>query len=238
MPARFHRGSMRRATALAFAIVTAVAAPARAQQQDGQVWLQVNTVVPLADDVRLTLEQIARTSDRQGGVYQTEFGGLLALRIARNVEVGVGYRAVGAHNRSTAADEDRLRQQIVATFGPLTTRLRVDERFSEGGAETGFRVRPLVRYNHRLNPRGLALFVSHESFFLPNSTPWGQRRGYERMRNIVGVTLPIGRELSADVGYLNQYRLARGGARAQMDHALSVQLTINLAARPAPSTHD
>ena len=39
--------------------------------------------------------------------------------------------------------------------------------------------------------------------------------------------LPLGRRLSADVGYLNQYRLARGVARAQMDHALTVQLTIN-----------
>lgn len=58
------------------------------------------------------------------------------------------------------------------------------------------------------------------------------------MRNILGVAVPIGREMSADVGYLNQYRFARGGARAQMDHALTLQLTINLAAHPAPGTHD
>lgn len=239
MAARFPDGSSRLPLALAFAVLASAAAPALAQQQDRQLWLQVNTNVPIADDVRLTLEQIARTSDRQGGLYQTEFGGLLALRVARGVEIGVGYRAVGAHNRNSAADEDRFRQQVVATFGPVTTRLRVDERFSEGGSETGFRVRPLVRYNHRLNPGGgVALFVSHESFFLPNGTRWGQRRGYERMRNIAGVTLPIGRAVSADVGYLNQYRLPRGGARAQMDHALTMQLTINLAARPAPSTHD
>lgn len=238
MPTCLPHGSSGPALVLAVAVLASAAAPARAQQQDEQLWLQVNTTVPIADDVRLTLEQIARTSDRQGGLYQTEFGGLLAVRVARGVEIGVGYRAVGAHNRNSAADEDRFRQQVVATFGAVTTRLRVDERFSEGGSQTGFRVRPLVRYNHRLNPRGVALFVSHESFFLPNSTRWGQRRGYERMRNIVGVTLPIGGAVSADIGYLNQYRLARGGARAQMDHALTVQLTINLAARPAPSTHD
>lgn len=202
------------------------------------MWLQINTNVPVADGVRVTLEQIARFSDRQDGLYQTEFGGLLGLRLAPNVELGLGYRKVGAHNGNPGADEDRFRQQVVATFGPVTTRFRVDERFNPRGDEVGFRIRPLVRYNHRLGAAGLALFVSHESFFLPNSTRWGQRRGYERMRNMIGVAFPLGRRIAADVGYLNQYRLGRGGARAQMDHALSLQLSINLRGFAAPATHD
>ena len=214
------------------------AAPARAQQEDEQLWLQVNTNVPLAGDVRVTLEQIARFSDRQQGLFTTEFGALLGYRVAKGIEVGFGYRRVDGHNGNLAAGENRVRQQVLATFGRFTTRFRIDERFSAGGAETGYRVRPLVRYNHPLGRPGLALFVSHESFFLPNSTAWGQRRGYERMRNIIGTTQPIGHNVSADIGYLNQYRFARNGARAQMDHALSLQLTINLAARPSPSTHD
>ena len=82
------------------------------------------------------------------------------------------------------------------------------------------------------------MFVSHESFFLPNSTRWGQRSGYERMRNIVGVTLPIARWASADVGYLNQYRFARGGGPAQMEHALSVQLTLSIAGGSVPKLDD
>jgi hypothetical protein len=82
------------------------------------------------------------------------------------------------------------------------------------------------------------LFVSHESFLLPNGTRWGQRRGYERMRNIVGLALPIARGFAADVGYLNQYRPARGGARAQMDHALNLQLTINLRDITGPRVDD
>lgn len=214
------------------------ASPARAQAQDEQLWLQVNTNVPLADGVRLTLEQIARFSDRQDGLYQTEFGGILGLRVAEGVELGFGYRRVGAHNGNTGADEDRLRQHVVATFGPVVTRFRVDERFNPRGSEVGFRIRPLVRYNHRLGDKGLGLFVSHESFFLPNSTSWGQRHGLERMRNIVGVALPLGRALAADLGYLNQYRFARGGARAQMDHALSLQVTINAGAAAASRVDD
>lgn len=222
----------------AFGFLLLAVAPAYAQRQDEQLWLQVNTNVPVAEDVRLTLEQIARFGDRPDGLFQTEFGGILGYRVADGVELGFGYRKVGAHNGNSAADEDRLRQHVIATFGPVTTRLRVDERFHPGGDEIGFRVRPLVRYNHRLGAEGLALFVSHESFYLPNATRWGQRRGYERMRNVVGVTLPLGRDVSADLGYLNQYRLSRRGSRAQMDHALSLQLTINAGTRAAPRIDD
>ena len=214
-----------------------IATPAAAQQQDAQLWLQVNTVVPLAERWRVTLEQIGRLSERQDGLYQTEFGGILGWRATRKVELGFGYRKVGAHNGNRAANEDRLRQHIVATFGRVVTRLRVDERFSDAGGAVGFRIRPLVRYNLPVG-RGTALFVSHESFVLPNSTGWGQRRGYERMRNTAGVTLPLGRTISADIGYLNQYRFARGGARAQMEHALTLQLTVNLARHAPPKADD
>ncbi|MEP7005792.1 MAG: DUF2490 domain-containing protein [Sphingomonas bacterium] len=226
MLARPQRAALCRSLLAAPLVLAAM--PAHAQQQDEQLWLQVNTNVPLADRVRITLEQIGRFSDRQGGLYQTEFGGLLSYRASKNIEFGFGYRWVGAYNGNTAADEDRLRQQVVGTFGPVTTRFRIDERFNTRGSEVGFRIRPLIRYNHRLGTRGVALFVSHESFFLPNSTSWGQRAGYERMRNIFGVTLPLGRGVTGDIGYLNQYRLGRGGAQAQMDHALNLQLTINL----------
>ncbi len=212
--------------------------PADAQRQDEQLWLQVNTNVPIADRVRITLEQIARGSERQDGLYQTEFGGLLGYRVAKGIELGFGYRKVGAHNGNDSANEDRLRQQIVATLGPFVTRFRVDERFNPDGSEIGFRIRPLIRYNQRLGRGKLALFVSHESFFLPNSTSWGQRRGYERMRNIVGFAVPIGKQVAADIGYLNQFRPARSGARAEMDHALTLQLTINLNAFAVPRVHD
>lgn len=232
------RRADRRSFGLALSGALLFATPAAAQQQDAQLWTQINTNVPLTDGVRVTLEQIARFSDRQDGLYQTEFGALLGIRAAKGIELGVGYRKVGAHNGNTGADEDRIRQQVVGTFGGFTTRFRVDERFNPRGSEIGFRVRPLLRYNQRLGTGKWALFVSHESFFLPNSTRWGQRSGYERMRNIVGVVVPIGKLMTADVGYLNQFRPGRSDARAQMDHALNLQLTINLQGEVFPHLND
>jgi hypothetical protein len=201
------------------------ATPALAQQEDSQLWLQTNVQVPLDDEFRLTLEGIARFSDRLDGLYHTEIGGIVSTKVADNVELGFGYRHVSSHGRNTADDENRLRQHIVVTFGRLTTRLRVDERFHPDGDEIGFRIRPLVRYSQPLGKKGLALFATHESFFMANDTAWGQRAGYDRMRNTIGVTVPLGQGISSDIGYLNQYRFARNGGRATMDHALSVQLT-------------
>jgi hypothetical protein len=230
--------AMRLFPILAAAIALAAPVPALAQQQDEQLWEQLNVVLPVAKGVRVTAEQIARTSDRQEGIYTTEYGVLVGVQIAKGVELGVGYRHVGFFNANTAADEERIRQQIVIARGRLAGRLRLDERFNPGGDEIGFRLRPLVRYNLPLGRSRVSLFGSHESFILPNSTVWGQRAGYERMRNIVGFNVPIGKALSADIGYLNQYRLARGGARAQMDHALSLQLTVNLDKLGVAMLHD
>jgi len=226
-----------RLAAAATAGLCAIASPAIAQQEDEQLWLQLNTNIPVTGPLRLTLEQIARFGDRPNGLYQTELGGLFGYRVAKNVEIGFGYRHVGFHNGNRSADEDRLRQQVVATFGPIFTRFRIDERFHPAGPEVGIRVRPLLRYNRPIG-RGIGLFLSHESFFLPNSTSWGQRAGYERMRNIVGVAFPIGKVLNADLGYLNQYRVARGDARAQMDHAVTLQLTLNFGELIAPHADD
>lgn len=207
-----------------------IACPALAQQQDQQLWLQLNTVVPLDADTRVTLEQIARFSDRQDGLYTTEFGALVGQKVSKHFELGFGYRHVGFYNGNTAADEDRFRQQVLGSFGRLSTRFRIDERLHPDGNEIGFRLRPLVRYNQPIGQKGLAIFVSHESFFLANNTKWGQRRGYERMRNWLGLVVPISKTMSADIAYLNQYRFARGGARAQSENALNLQLTINLGA--------
>jgi len=145
---------------------------------------------------------------------------------------------VGFHSANLAADEDRVRQQIVFNRGRVAGRFRIDERFSTVGSGIGVRIRPLLRYNLPLGRPRLALFASHESFLLPNSTRWGQRAGYERMRNLLGVAVPLGKALNADIGYLNQYRFGRAGGRPQMDHALSVQLTLNLGALGVAVLHD
>ncbi|TZG28167.1 DUF2490 domain-containing protein [Sphingomonas montanisoli] len=212
-----------------FAPLLLVASPSWARLEDEQLWLQINSTIPVTDRFRMTLEQIGRVGDRQSGLYETEVGILFRYRLSQHVELGGGYRHVNAYNGNRASDEDRFRQHIIGTWGPVMVRFRIDDRINPRGNEIGFRIRPLVRINQKLNDRGLSAFVMHETFYLANDTKWGQRRGFERMRNAVGINLPIVKRVNADVAYLNQYRFARFGAQAQMAHALSIQLNVNLA---------
>lgn len=209
------------------AVLTLVPLAAQAQSEDAQLWTQTNVNIGISEDTRITLEGIARWSDRQDGLFHTELGGIVSHKLSKHVEIGVGYRHVAGHGGNTADDEDRLRQHVVLTFGRVTGRFRIDERFHPDGDEIGIRIRPLLRYNHPV-AKNVSLFVSHESFFMANTTEWGQRAGYDRMRNIVGITVPVVKDVSADIGYLNQYRFARDGNRAQMDHALSLNVSLNL----------
>ncbi|MEG8039166.1 DUF2490 domain-containing protein [Sphingomonas sp. LR60] len=213
------------------------ATPASAQVEDEQFWEQVNVNVPLTPDVRVTFEQIGRWGDRADGISQTEYGALLGWKASKAFEFGFGYRRVGLFTATgPSVHEDRLRQQVVFTHGNLLGRFRVDERFNPGGDQVGVRIRPLLRRNFPLRSGKLAFFASHESFVLPNSTRWGQRSGYERMRNMLGITVPlIARKAILDIGYLNQFRFGRTGARPVMEHALSLQLTINAI---GPILHD
>ncbi len=213
------------------------AVPAQAQIEDEQFWEQVNVNVPLTPEVRVTLEQIGRWGDRADGISQTEYGALLGWKTSKAIEFGVGYRRVGLFSATgPSVHENRLRQQMVVTHGKLFARFRVDERFNPGGDQVGVRIRPLLRRNFPLSIKRLAFFASHESFILPNSTRWGQRSGYERMRNMLGVTVPfVTRKAMLDIGYLNQFRFGRAGARPVMEHALSLQLTINAI---GPILHD
>ena len=212
---------------LTFSAALLLPATAAAQTEDAQLWTQTNVNIGLSEDTRVTLEGIARWSDRQDGLFHTELGGIVSHKLSEHVEIGFGYRHVAGHGGNTADDESRLRQHVVLTFGRITGRFRIDERFHPDGGEIGFRIRPLIRYNHPVG-KEVSLFASHESFFMANDTEWGQSAGYDRMRNIVGVTVPLVKNVSADIGYLNQYRFARDGNRAQIDHALSLQLSLSL----------
>ena len=204
--------------------------PAFAQQEDEQLWLQANGSTEIAEGARLTLESVARFSDRAGGFFHDEFGGLATFAVAKGVELGVGYRHVDDYDHGRAKpDEDRLRQQVAVTFSKYVSgRVRFEERFQRSGSEVAVRARPQVRFTLPVGSKGVSLFATQEHFLNFNTTGWGVRSGYERMRNTVGVSLPIAKRLKGDFGYLNQYRFGRAGARDQMDHIATFALTLTL----------
>lgn len=205
--------------------------PALAQDQDEQLWLQTNGAVILSDRAKVTLEGIVRFGDAAEGLSHAEAGILYTRTLPGGVELSLGYRHVEDWNKGAVLpNEERLRQMILVPLGSgFNVRLRSEQRFHSAGGEIGFRLRPRLGYETRLGSGGLKLFATQEHFVNFNTTGWGQRSGYERVRNAVGVSIPLGGKLRGEVGYLNQYRFGRAGKRDTMDHALTLTLNFNIA---------
>ncbi|MDG2534781.1 DUF2490 domain-containing protein [Sphingomonas sp. HITSZ_GF] len=203
------------------------ALPAFAQRTDDQLWLQASGTVPVTAHSEATIENIVRFGDRAKGLAHTEIGGLYAWKIGK-IEIGIGYRHVEDFSDGRALpNEERTRQHIIVPLAAgLAARIRVEQRFNSSGSGIGHRVRGQLRFTHALTRGGFGLFAAHETFLNLNTTGWGQREGVERMRNSIGLGVPVSRQLRLETGYLNQYRFGRNGARDQMDHAVTLSLTL------------
>ncbi len=215
---------------LSLALIPLAAAPAHAQQSDEQLWFQVNGSVEIGANEKITLESIGRFSDRAEGFSHAEAGILFTHKTSGGIELSVGYRHVEDWNQGNRLpNEERLRQMVLVPLGSgFNGRLRFEQRMRESGQEIAFRLRPRLGFETPLSEGGLKLFATSEHFLNLNDTAWGANGGYERMRNAVGLSIPLGGNVRGEVGYLNQYRFGRGGARDQMDHVATFTLTFNV----------
>lgn len=204
-----------------------LAAPAAAQQMDEQLWLQTNASIPIGEATSVTLESIGRFANSADGFSHSEFGGIVAHKLRGGVEIGFGYRHVQDYDHARLVpNEERLRQQVTFTLGGgFTTRARFEQTFNSSGPGVALRWRQQLRYARPVG-KGLNAFVAHESFVNLNDVR--QNGGYDRMRNTIGLQVPLSSKLRGEGGYLNQYRFGRGGARDKMDHIATFSLTITL----------
>jgi hypothetical protein len=130
--------------------------------------------------------------------------------------------------------EHRAREQV--TFdklaeiggGKLSGRLRSEQRWREGMDGTGWRVRPFVKYSLPLHKGGKTAFVvSAEAFVNLNTNAFQRSSGLDRTRTFVGLSAPLSRAISAEVGYLNQHSFVPHGPDND-DHVASISINLSL----------
>jgi uncharacterized protein DUF2490 len=222
----------RRLVLLATAL--AVVAPALAAQES-QLWVGGNVTVKLSSKWRFSEEATARFSDNKNGLYEIESNTLLGYVIGKGVVVWAGY----THN-PTYADghfavmEHRAREQIafdnLAALGPgrLSGRVRLEQRWREGHDGTGWRIRPFVKYSVPLKKGGRTAFViSIEPFLNLSTTDFQRTSGLDRTRTFIGVSLPLAKNLSTDIGYLNQHSFVPNDADND-DHVASFSVNLSI----------
>ena len=224
---RAHRaqGECRRMTRIAFAGRCALAfglallLPSAAAAGDSQLWTGGSVTIKLSDKWSISQDVTARFSDRRGGLYEIEANSMVGYQLTRAVSLWVGYDHDPQYDAGHfTIMEHRFVQHLVSSDlgriggGQLSGRLRLEQRWREGIGGTAWRLRPYVRYNLPLGRNSrTSLIVSEEPYFDLNTTAFQRVRGFERLRSFVGISTPLLKDLSADVGYLNQHGFVRGG---------------------------
>ena len=200
---------------------------------DGQAWSQLLVQGPIKGDVIFWAEAQTRLTDATRAT-QIVLRPAIGVRLARDTTAHFGYAFVHTDPANGAAtNEHRLWQQL--SFPILRTprglyvwgRSRIEQRKFEGRRDTGVRLRQFVRAQMPLRRGGkLSGVVFVEGFYAANTTDWGARAGMDQVRSFAGVSIPLGRQVSIEPGYLNQTIFRRGPDR--MNHIASLNLFVRL----------
>lgn len=158
----------------------------------------------------------------------------IGYQITDTTSVWVGYTwapTTTPYVRNTF-DEHRAWQQLLWTdkfsWGRLTSRSRLEERFvpSHIGNDMGARYRYLIKASIPLSfAPGFSYIIQDEAFVSLNETDWVPRRGFDQNRFFTGLGYAFNKNISAEVGYMNQYIIRRGAN--YMGHNLVVNLFLN-----------
>jgi len=158
----------------------------------------------------------------------------LGYALTPTASVWLGYAWLPTHPVGKAAfDEHRIWQQfswsLPTDLGTLSTRSRLEQRFTDTGSQTGWRFRQLVKFVYPLHFEPRLSLVAFDEFFVNlNNTDWNAHAGFDQNRAFAGLgwNFDAGKHYRAEVGYLNQYIQAERAAD-KMNHVLSATLFVN-----------
>ena len=221
-----------RAMMTAVVAAAGIATPASAKADD-QIWGTANLTAELSGHWRLSEELTTRFSDNRNGLYEVEANTLLGYRLNKVVTAWAGY----THDPQYLAGdftvmEHRAREQVtfdsVARLGAgkLNARLRLEQRWRDGVAGTGWRARPYLKYSLPISGK-TALNLSSEPFLNINTTSFQRKSGLERVRNLISVSTPLLKGITGEAGYMNQHGFVSGGPDTS-DHIAYFALSLSL----------
>jgi hypothetical protein len=201
---------------LIFGAAALAATPADARS-DEQIWANGSVTVKLGDRWRVSEELTSRWSDNRHGLYEIESNTLVGYRLNKVVTVWAGYTHDPQYSSGDfTVMEHRAREQVTfdgfATIGngKLNGRVRLEQRWREHADGTGWRLRPYLKYSLPFAGK-TALNLSSEPFFNLNTTDFQRNPGLDRVRNLVTISTPLTRNITGEIGYMNQHGFVSGG---------------------------
>lgn len=211
---------------LAALLAATVATPALAEENRLEGWFEGSVVAKLdkKTEVEFQMQQRARGSSNPIGDNQT-----YRLWLAR--KIGKATLSGGIHrSKEGAVKETRLLQQISypLPIDGLKGRTRLEQRFIDDAAKTGWRLRQRIGVGVPLTSEdgGWAFVGNAEGFLTLRSTSVGGQTGITGLRTFLGVERSFGK-IDLELGYTRQQNI-RKGAPDRVGHAPTLGITINL----------
>ncbi len=209
--------AVRRTTAICLLSAAMFAGPAQAAEDDTQLWLYANTVIPLGDDASATFELSPRF--REGG-DQLLVRGTAELKLSPEVTVGGG----AAYVEFADGHEFRPHQQLTLTFGPVALRSRVEERFFAGADRMQLRLRQRIQLATEVAP-GTRLSGSAELLYIARTEDPADDARVDSWRFQAVAQHRFSKRVEAGLGYLLIYS-PRAGAPDRVSHVPQISLVV------------
>ena len=198
--------------------------------EDAQIWTALSAQGSIKGNLIGQIDLNVRGIVDQRRVSQTLSRVGVGYRVDNSISLSIGYGHIENYRTNLPnVNEERLHQQILWTVGKignatLTTRLRLEQRFVRPGKDVGWRYRQQFRFQQPLKKDGPSLIVSVEPFFALNSTDWGARSGFDQVRAMAGVAIPVSKTATIETGYLAQY--VRGASSDRLNHIVPITLAL------------
>lgn len=197
-------------------------------KSDTQYWLSTSVSVKLNNKLVLTNDSSVRSSDAKG-FYQAVNHFMVGYKATKHVTVTLGYTTDLQHSHGTfTTTENRFRQQIASDQllmigkAKLSGKLRLEERWRDGFAGTGWRLVPSMRLALPLSKK-LTLNLSEDVFFNLNTTGYQKTPGLDRIRSAVYLGMPLAKHLSLELGYMEQHGFVPAAADTD-DHVMTAKI--------------
>jgi len=205
-------------------IVTAT--PARATEDDANIWLGQFATINATDKVYVRLEAQERFTNDAERLGQLLLRSLVAYRLNDKVNAGVGYAfiltdPVGPVELNEHRYYQELNVRLIDNDGiTLDSRSRLEQRTFEEREGTSWRFRNFIQLRVPVSKNNK--IVAYTEPFIDLNETDVQRGGLSIWRNFVGVSIPLAKGIEVVPGYLNQHVFREGQDRS--DHTANVNL--------------
>ena len=196
-----------------------LAARALAADEDTQLWLYFDAVVPAGKHAAATFELSPRF--RQSG-DQWLTRATIDFKLAPNVSLGGGAAYVGY----SGGHEFRTIQQLTAGLGALSSKTRIEERFFTGAPRMQLRLREKVQLSEPLTKTTRLIGAAELLYIARTETP-ADAPHVDSWRFTAAVQHRFSKRIDGTLGYLLIYT-PRDGQPDKVSHVPQITLTARL----------